>query len=164
VQRAGKIYFTTVHTGAKMSGKKEFWRGKNTIGASGPNVLKTNVIKYKIKYRLLHKHVNSFQYDCLQFFAYLRNKQVTLIVSKINSKTPSSFKVLSVLFCDHLDDNFLLLLLHRAFRWFKYFHTPTYALVAYIIKILYLFNSSYMFRHLMCHHQGALVLLAKITR
>jgi hypothetical protein len=29
-----------------------------------------------------------------------------------------------------------ILLLHRAFRWFNYFHTPTYALVSYIIKLV----------------------------
>jgi hypothetical protein len=29
----------------------------------------------------------------------------------------------------------LLLLLHHAFRWFSYFHTPTYALVSYTIKL-----------------------------
>jgi hypothetical protein len=31
-------------------------------------------------------------------------------------------------------DCLMRLLLHRAFRWFNYFHTPTYALVSYIIK------------------------------
>jgi hypothetical protein len=64
----------------------------------------------------------------------------------------------------------ILLLLHRAFRWFNYFHTPTYALLSYsnksalIITLKHLFTySSYTFRHITCHHQGALVLLPKIT-
>jgi hypothetical protein len=48
-----------VHNGAKMSGKKGILKGKYTIGASGPNVLKTNVIKYKIKYGLMHKHMST---------------------------------------------------------------------------------------------------------
>jgi hypothetical protein len=50
-----------------------------------------------------------------------------------------------------------LLLLHRAFRWFNHFFTPTYALI-YILsvtKIFCSFDCSYMFRHTAFHHQGA---------
>jgi hypothetical protein len=53
----------------------------------------------------------------------------------------------------------ILLLLHRAFRWFNHFYTPTYALIhtLSITKTLCSFECSYMFRHTLCHHQGALL-------
>jgi hypothetical protein len=51
----------------------------------------------------------------------------------------------------------VVLLLHRAFRRFNHFHTPTYALI-YILSItktLCSFDRSYMFRHTACQHQGS---------
>jgi hypothetical protein len=74
-----------------MSGtQKKNLKGKEHNRASGPNVMKTSVIKYTIKYRPMHKHLSTaFNVIVFNFLANLRNKQVTLIVSKINSKTPS---------------------------------------------------------------------------
>jgi hypothetical protein len=64
------------------------------------------------------------------------------------------------------------LTLHRAFWRFTYYHLQTNALIIiyYLksvliidIKTLSYLHSSYMFRHITCHPQGALIFLAKIT-